>query len=46
MTGFRIRLTNVKIKNGKVVPAPSYASVSDKLKRGDRQKIVRGKRVK
>ena len=46
MTGFRIRLTNVKIKDGKVVPVPAYAGASDKLKRGDRKKIVRGKRVK
>lgn len=50
MTGFRTKITNVKLKTdatGKttVVPVPSYASVSDKLKRGDRKKIVRGKRI-
>ena len=51
MTGFRTKITNVKIKTdatGKttVVPVQSYASVSDKLRRGDRKKSVRGKRIK
>lgn len=51
MTGFRTKITNVKLKTDatgktKVIPVPSYASVSDKLKRGDRKKIVRGKRIK
>ena len=50
MTGFRTKITNVKLKTdaaGKttVVPVPAYASVSDKLKRGTKRKIVKGKRI-
>ena len=40
-----IRISGVKMKDGKVVVQPSYASVSDRLKRGTKQKIVRGKRI-
>ena len=36
---------NGKMKGGKFVAAQSYASVSDRLKRGTKQKIVRGKRI-
>lgn len=53
MSGFRVQIKpgSIKLKTdaaGKtvVVPVQSYASVSDKLKRGDRKKIVRGKRTK
>ena len=46
MTGHRIKVSGVSIKNGKLVKRPTYASVSDKLKRGDRKKIVKGKRIK
>jgi len=45
VSGFRIRLTNVKIKDGKVIPVPTYASASDKAKRGTKRKIVKGKRI-
>ena len=50
MSGFRTKLTNVRLKTdaaGKttVVPVQSYASVSDKLKRGTKKKIVKGKRI-
>ena len=50
MTGFRTKITNVKLKTDatgktKVVPVQSYASVSDKLNRGTKRKIVKGKRV-
>ena len=40
-----IRVPGVKMKDGKVVVQKSYASVSDRLKRGTKQKIVRGKRI-
>lgn len=46
MTGHRIKVSNVSIKDGKIVKKPTYASVSDKLKRGDKKRIVRGKRIK
>ena len=46
MTGHRIKVSGVSIKNGKLVKRPTYASVSDRLKRGDRKKIVKGKRIK
>ena len=44
MTGFRTKLTNVRLKTdatGKttVVPAPTYASVSDQLKRQSSKKV-------
>lgn len=44
MTGFRTKITNVKLKTdatGKtvVVPQQSYTSVSDKLKRGSSKKV-------
>jgi hypothetical protein len=40
-----IRIPGVKMKDGRLVVQKSYASVSDKLKRGDKRKIVRGKRI-
>ena len=45
MTGNKIKVKG-KVKDGKFVPSVPYASVSDKLKRGERKKIVRGKRIK
>ena len=41
-----IKVSNVKLVDGKLIKKPTYASVSDKLKRGDRKKIVKGKRIK
>lgn len=40
-----IKVPGVKLKDGKVVVQPSYASVSDRLKRGTKRKIVKGKRI-
>ena len=41
-----IRVAGVRLtKAGKLVRVQSYASVSDKLKRGDKRKIVKGKRI-
>ncbi len=40
-----IKVSGVSPKDGKLVKRPTYASVGDKLKRGDRKKIVRGKRI-
>lgn len=40
-----IKVSNVKLVDGKLVKRPTYASVSDKLKRGDSKKIVKGKRI-
>ena len=40
-----IRISGVKLKDGKVVVQKAYASASDRLKRGTKQKIVRGKRI-
>ena len=34
-----------KMKGGKFVAQKAYASISDKLKRGDKRKFVRGKRI-
>ena len=52
MTGFRVQIKagSIKLKTdatGKttVIPQESYASVSDKLKRGTKRKIVKGKRI-
>lgn len=52
MTGFRTKITNVRLKtdaDGKtvIVPVPSYASASDKLKRQNskKQTVKRGKRI-
>ena len=46
MTGRRIKVSGVSLnKDGKLIKKPTYANVSDKLKRGDRKKIVRGKRI-
>ena len=52
-SGFRVQIKAGSIKfkpklDGRtaVEVQPAFASVSDKLKRGDRKKIVRGKRVK
>ena len=44
MTGFRTAIKNVRLKTdatGKttVIPAPAYASVSDKLKRKSSKKV-------
>jgi hypothetical protein len=36
---------NGKMKGGKFVAAQSYTSVSDRLKRGTKRRIVRGKRI-
>lgn len=44
MTGHRIKVAG-KVKDGKFVPVTSYTSVSDKLKRGTKRKIVKGRRV-
>lgn len=39
-------ITGVKLtKAGKLEVQKQYASVSDRLKRGDKRKIVRGKRI-
>lgn len=47
MTGHRIKVSNVRLtKAGKLEKKPTYASVSDRLKRGDKKRIVRGKRIK
>lgn len=47
VTGRRIKVSGVSLnKDGKLIKKPTYANVSDKLKRGDRKKIVKGKRIK
>lgn len=38
-SGFKIRITNVKIKNNRVYTTEPYTSVSDKLKRGSSKKV-------
>jgi hypothetical protein len=41
-----IKVNGVKVtKAGKLVVQKAYASVSDKLKRGTKRRIVRGKRI-
>lgn len=40
-----IRVGKGKVKDGKFIPAVAYTSVSDKLNRGTKRKIVKGKRV-
>lgn len=41
-----IRVSGVRLtKAGKLEKVQSYASVSDRLKRGDKRKVVRGKRL-
>ena len=38
MTGHKIKVKG-KVKDGKFIPAVSYTSVSDKLKRGSSKKV-------
>lgn len=38
MTGHKIKVKG-KVKDGKFIPAVSYASISDKLKRGSSKKV-------
>ena len=45
MTGQVIKVSGVKLVDGKLVKLPTYASVSDKLKRGEKRRIKRGKRL-
>lgn len=40
-----IKISGVSLKDGKLIKKPTYASVSDKLKRGTKRKIVKGKRI-
>ena len=40
-----IKVSNVKLVDGKLVKKPTYASVSDKIKRGTKRKILKGKRI-
>ena len=46
MSGHRIKVTGVKVKDGKLIRQQSYSSVSDKLKRGSSKKVkaIGGKR--
>ena len=41
-----IPVAGVKLKDGKLSKVATYASVSDRLKRGDKTKIIGGKRLK
>lgn len=46
MTSFRIKVTNVKLKDGKIEVKPSYRDASHKLraKNSKKVKVKRGKR--
>jgi hypothetical protein len=43
MTGFRTRITNVKLKDGKIVVTPKHRNVSQRLRaiRSKKQRVVR-----
>jgi len=39
MTGFKIKLKNVRFKDGRIYTKEPYTSVSDKLKRKNSRKV-------
>lgn len=39
MTGHRIKVSNVKLVDGKLVKRPTYASASDKAKRQSSKRV-------